>query len=91
MRCGIVLAAALIATPFTAISFTIMSATAAHAEQWCGFPAGPHPMVQCGYSTLESCENNAGKGATCFVNPSVAINDGRTTPADSLTPTARKG
>ena len=85
MRCRILLAAVLIATPFAA-----MSASRAHAEQWCGFPAGPHPIVQCGYSNLESCENNAGKGATCFVNPYVAIND-RRTPTNGLTPPARKG
>ena len=74
------------ATPFAA-----MSASGAHAQQWCGFPAGPHPIVQCGYSNLESCENNAGKGATCFVNPYVAINDKHTSPADSLTPPLAKG
>jgi hypothetical protein len=85
MRCGIVLAAALTATPFTA-----MSATSAHAEDWCGFSARPNAIVQCGYSSLEGCENTIGKGAMCFVNPYVAIND-RRTPSDSVRPAARKG
>jgi len=86
MRYGIVLAAALAATPFTA-----MSATGAHAQDWCGFSARPNAIVQCGYSSLEGCENTIGKGAMCFVNPYVAINEKRTTPADGLTGTARKG
>jgi hypothetical protein len=84
MRCGIVLAAAFMATAFTA-----MSPTGAHAEQWCGFSARPGSIVQCGYSSLEGCENSIGKGAMCFVNPYVAINDRRTVPAGGVA--ARKG
>jgi Protein of unknown function (DUF3551) len=80
MRCGIVLAAAFLAT-----SFTAMSPTGAHAQDWCGFSARPNAIVQCGYSSLEGCENTIGKGAMCFVNPYVAINDRRTAPADSVT------
>jgi hypothetical protein len=86
MRCRIVLAAALAATPFTA-----MSATSAHAEDWCGFSARPNAIVQCGYTSLEGCENTIGKGAMCFVNPYVAINERRSSPNDGLTSTARKG
>jgi hypothetical protein len=86
MRCGIVLAAALMATPFTA-----MTASSAHAEDWCGFSARPNAIVQCGYSSLEGCENTIGKGAMCFLNPYVAMNDRRTMPVDGLTATARKG
>jgi hypothetical protein len=86
MRCGIVLAAALAATPFT-----VMSATSAHAEDWCGFSARPNAIVQCGYTSLEGCENTIGKGAMCFVNPYVALNDKRSLPAESLTPPARRG
>ena len=76
MRRGIILAAALMATPFTAISFTVMSATSAHAEDWCGFSARPNAIVQCGYSSLERCESavGSGKGAMCFVNPDVTLN-----------------
>ncbi len=84
MRYGIVLAAAFLAT-----SFTAMSPTGAHAQDWCGFSARPNAIVQCGYSSLESCENTIGKGAMCFVNPYVAINDRRDAPADDVT--ARKG
>jgi Protein of unknown function (DUF3551) len=86
MRCGIVLAAA-----FLAVTFTAMSPTGAHAQEYCGFTAKPGSIVQCGYSSLEGCENSIGKGAMCFINPYVAINDRRTTPANSLEPTARKG
>ena len=84
MRCGIVLAAAFLAT-----SFTAMSPTGAHAQDWCGFSARPNAIVQCGYSSLEGCENTIGKGAMCFVNPYVAINDRRNAPANGVT--ARKG
>jgi hypothetical protein len=86
MRCAIVVAAALVATPFTA-----MSTTSAHAEDWCGFSARPNAIVQCGYSSLEGCENTIGKGAMCFVNPYVAFNDRRTMPVTSPTATTRKG
>ena len=86
MRCGIVLAAA-----FLAMTFTAMSPTGAHAQEYCGFSAKPGSIVQCGYSSFEGCENSIGKGAMCFVNPYMAINDRRFTPANSLEPTARKG
>jgi hypothetical protein len=49
----------------------------------------PTAIVQCGYSSFEGCENTIGKGAMCFVNPYVAINDRRTAPVDGVT--ARKG
>jgi Protein of unknown function (DUF3551) len=86
MRYGIVLAAALTVAPLTA-----MSATSAHAADWCGFSARPNAIVQCGYSSLEGCENTIGKGAMCFVNPYVAINEKRNAPVDGVTATARKG
>jgi hypothetical protein len=72
MRCGIILAAALI----------IASATGAHAEQWCGYTGRPNSIIQCGYSSLEGCENAVGngKGAICFVNPDVTLNSRRATP-----------
>jgi hypothetical protein len=70
MRCGIILAAA----------FMALSATGAHAEQWCGFAAHPGSIVQCGYSSQEGCQNTIGKGAMCFVNPYVAFNTRRATP-----------
>jgi len=84
MRYGIVLAAA-----FLAAGFTAMSPTGAHAQQWCGFSAKPGAIVQCGYTNFEGCENAIGKGAMCFVNPYVAINERRSAPGDSVT--ARKG
>ena len=84
MRCGIILAAALMATAFTA-----MSPSGAHAQEYCGFSAKPGSIVQCGYSSLEGCENSIGKGAMCFVNPYVAINERRSAPSDSVT--TRKG
>ena len=86
MRCGIILAAALLAATFTA-----MSTTGAHAQDWCGFSMRPHYIVQCGYSSPERCQNAIGQGAMCFVNPYIALNTRRTLPTDEAEPPARVG
>jgi hypothetical protein len=86
MRYGIVLAAAALAT-----SFTAMAPTGAHAQQYCGFSARPNAIVQCGYSSLEGCENAIGKGAMCFVNPYLGMNERRDAPTDNGEPAARNG
>ena len=70
MRCGIVFAAALMLAGFGTVS-----PSRAQAEQYCGFTAKLGAIVQCGYSTIEGCENAIGKGAMCFVNPYVVLND----------------
>jgi len=72
MRCGIIVAAA----------FLALSATGANAEEWCGYSARPHAIVQCGYSSLQGCESTIGKGAMCFVNPYFALNTPRASPAN---------
>ena len=79
MRSGLILAAALIASPFAAVSLAAASATGAQAEEYCGFLPHLGAMVQCGYSNLQSCENAVGKGAMCFVNPYLALNETRPT------------
>ena len=75
MRSGLVLAAAVIATPLCFIS-----ATGAHAEQYCGFNPQPGAIVECGYTSLEGCQTDIGKGAMCFVNPYLVLNTRRATP-----------
>jgi hypothetical protein len=75
MRCGIIIAAALIFMPFAGIS-----ATSAHAQEYCGFLPHLGAVVQCGYTNRESCENTIGKGAMCFVNPYLALNTKPATP-----------
>jgi hypothetical protein len=76
MRCWILaLAAAAAAMPLAAAS-----ATGAQAEQYCGFTPHLGAMVQCGYSSLQSCENAIGKGAMCFINPYLVLNTRRPTP-----------
>ena len=72
MRCGIILAAILM----------IASASGAHAQQWCGYLGRPYSIIQCGYSSLEGCENAVGngKGAMCFVDPDYALNSRQVTP-----------
>jgi hypothetical protein len=79
MRSGLILAAALIAMPLSTIS-----PTGAHAEEYCGFNPAPGSIVQCGYSSLQGCENAIGKGAMCFVNPYLAENEPRVTPLESM-------
>jgi Protein of unknown function (DUF3551) len=80
MRNGFIVAAALIAMPFAGVSFAATSATSAQAQEYCGFLPRLGAMVQCGYSNLQSCENAVGKGAMCFVNPYLALNEKRATP-----------
>jgi hypothetical protein len=80
MRSGIILAAALIAMPFAAMSFAVASASTAQAQEYCGFLPHLGAVVQCGYSNRESCENTIGKGAMCFVNPYLVMNIRREAP-----------
>jgi hypothetical protein len=72
MRCGIVLSAAV--TAFAAMAFTTFAPTGAQAQQWCGFNPHPGAMVQCGYSSQQGCENAIGKGAMCYINPYLVMN-----------------
>jgi len=70
MRFGMIITAALAATAFTGAS-----ATGAQAQQWCGFTAQKGAIVQCGYSSQQGCENAVGKGAMCFINPYLVLNE----------------
>ncbi len=74
MRCGIVLSAAI--TAFAAMAFTTFTPTGAQAQQWCGFNPHPGAMVQCGYSSQQGCESAIGKGAMCYINPYLVMNEG---------------
>ena len=70
MRYGIVVAAAALA----------LSATAAQAEEWCGYTAKDNAVIECGYTTASDCSTAVGKGGTCFVDPDTALNTRRATP-----------
>jgi hypothetical protein len=72
MRRGIILAAAL----------TVLGATSAQAEHWCGYTIHDNAMIECGYSTVAQCENATGKGGTCFVDPDYARNSRQASPAN---------
>lgn len=76
MRCAIIFTAALVAIPLAAVS-----PPRAQAEEYCGFVGHPGAIVQCGYSSLQGCENSIGKGAMCFVNPYLVLNTRRTPPS----------
>jgi hypothetical protein len=75
MRSGVIVAAALVAMGFTAVS-----PRQAQAQEYCGYAGRPGAIVECGYSSVEGCENAIGKGAMCFVNPYVALNTRRLGP-----------
>jgi len=64
MRGGIVLAAAL----------TVVSATGAHADGWCGYATHENALIECGYTTADQCASAVGKGGMCFVDPDMAFN-----------------
>ena len=86
MRSRIIFAAALIALPSAVLA--AQSSTAAPAatpsssqqQQYCGFNPHPGSIVECGYSSRMSCESAIGKGAMCFVNPYIALNERRARP-----------
>ncbi|HTV34931.1 MAG TPA: DUF3551 domain-containing protein [Xanthobacteraceae bacterium] len=75
MRSEIILAAAVLVLPLATLT-----PASAHADEYCGFNPKPGAIVECGYTTLEGCQNDIGKGAMCFVNPYVALNTRRATP-----------
>ncbi len=71
MRRGLILAGALI----------LITASGAHAEDWCGYAAQAKSIIECGYSTAAECETATGKGGMCFVDPDYALNEERAAPA----------
>lgn len=73
---GIVLAAAL----------TVLSATGARADDWCGYATHEDAVIECGYTTASDCESAVGKGGMCFVDPDMAMNSRRTLPLRLFTP-----
>jgi hypothetical protein len=76
MRPGIIVfAAAAMAMPLLGLS-----ATGAAAQEYCGFLPHLGAVVQCGYSNRQSCEYTIGKGAMCFVNPYLVLDERRATP-----------
>jgi hypothetical protein len=70
MRNGIILAVAL----------TVLSASGARADQWCGYASHKDAVVQCGYTTASDCQTAVGKGGMCFVDPDLALDTKRTDP-----------
>ena len=77
MRCWMIaFAAGVMAMPLATAS-----ATGAQAQEYCGFLPHLGAVVQCGYSDRASCENSIGKGAMCFVNPYLVLNERRARPS----------
>jgi hypothetical protein len=67
MRSGVVLAA-------VAAIVTAVSMTGARADEWCGYGAKDHSIIECGYSSNVECQSATGKGGTCFIDPDYALN-----------------
>jgi hypothetical protein len=75
---------------------SVAAAGGAQADEWCGYAAKAHAMIECGYSTVADCESDIGKGAMCFVDPDTAANvkhasPARPAPAISLPASAGRG
>jgi hypothetical protein len=73
MRNGIILAVAL----------TALSASAAQAEQWCGYASHKDAVVECGYMSSADCQDAVGKGGMCFVDPDIALDTKPAAPANA--------
>ena len=71
-RLGLILAA-----------LTALSATAARADEWCGYATHENAVIECGYTTASDCESAVGKGGVCFVDPDLALNSKRAMPVNS--------
>ena len=66
---GIVLAAALMA----------LSASAAKADEWCGYASRDNAVIECGYTTAAGCEDSVGKRGICYIDQDVALETTRAT------------
>jgi hypothetical protein len=75
MRGGFIVAAMVVA--LTGAS------TGAHAEDWCGYAAKDHSVIECGYTSNVECESATGKGGTCFIDPDYARDERPVTPTHS--------
>ncbi len=48
----------------------LVSATAARAQEWCGYP--DKAVIQCGFSSVARCQQFVGKDGFCFADPQEA-------------------
>jgi len=80
MRTGIVLAGAL----------TVLSASGARAEQWCGYATHKDAVIECGYMTAADCADAVGKGGMCFVDPDLALDTKRVNPVTTAKSSANR-
>jgi len=79
-----------------AVALTVISATIARAEDWCGYTAAAKSMIECGYSSVAECESATGKSGMCFIDPDYALNLNRAAPttvmpAIAVKPNAGRG
>jgi hypothetical protein len=84
MRFGIIAAATVTAV------LTGLPATGARAQEWCGYAAKEHAIIQCGYTTVAECENVVGKGGMCFLDPEIARIDVHAKPVTPVKFTPRQ-
>ncbi len=87
MRSGIILAAVL-----TATTATVIAASAARADDWCGYATKDNAVIECGYTSAQDCANAVGKDGMCFVDPDTAQNETRgATPVLAVKRSAGRG
>jgi len=80
MRTGIILAGTL----------TVLSASGARAEQWCGYATHKDAVIECGYMTAADCADAVGKGGMCFVDPDLALDTKRANPVTTAKSSANR-
>ena len=50
-----------------ALVASTLSASAAGAQEWCGYP--DKSVIQCGFSSIATCQQSVGKDGFCFADP----------------------
>jgi hypothetical protein len=50
-----------------ALAASALSASAARAQEWCGYP--DKSVIQCGFSSVATCQQSVGKDGFCFADP----------------------
>ena len=54
---------------FWTAALATLIATAAHAEDWCGYAAHAKAMIECGWSSAGECESWSAKAASVLSIP----------------------
>jgi Protein of unknown function (DUF3551) len=89
MRGGIMVAATLAVLATTSMLAATTNARA--DDEWCGYAIKDKAIIECGYSSVQECQNVVGNGGMCFVDPDYAFNERRATPLISQRASTLRG